>query len=100
MVNKSTDIQNLQSIIHEIDSLSQSGFSQIAAVSRMAIKTLESGAYADPTSDVIEVFKMIWSKAEDVENYINAEAEAVGCNHTSKRLQYEINKVLEANNHD
>lgn len=81
----STDIiNNLQATITFMDSLSQEGFSQIAAIANLAILAIEKKTAAAGglpfLSDVVHALRVISGKAEDIESCINCEAEKVGCN--------------------
>lgn len=68
-------------IITDIDSLSQQGFGQIAAIARLALVAMESPETCRHPEYLAHAFEVIWSIAEDVQNCINAQAEEVGCNY-------------------
>ena len=73
--------QQLRNAVTEIDTMAQGAFSEIAAIAKLALATLETpAAYIDPESMAI-LLNAIWGKAIDAENYINVEAEGVGCNY-------------------
>lgn len=74
------DINRLRSVITDMDALSQSGFSNISAMAKLAIHWLESPDKSKHTEVVAQALKMIWYRADDIENCINSEAENVGCN--------------------
>lgn len=91
MANTNEEITNLQIAITDMDCFSQEGFSKIATIARLTIKALESGACVNPMDDVINVLRVIWSKADDVQNLINCEAEDVGCNYRREAINPEAN---------
>lgn len=82
------ELEKLRNKIRELDCLSQSAFSQIAALAKLALKSLE---VPDPHGHNLEslarAFEMIWTTAETTENNINGEAEEVGCHFIDERLQ-------------
>lgn len=77
----SASIERLRDAITEIDSMSQSAFSEIATIAKLALASLEKPeAYKNPEA-MAHVLQAIWGKALDAENYINCIAEQVGCNY-------------------
>ena len=67
--------------VESMDGLSQDGFSEIAAIAKLALAWLEKpDAYRhmDVTANALSA---IWGKAEDIQNCINSQAEEVGCNY-------------------
>ena len=74
------EIKRLRLAITDIDSLSQSGFSDISAIAKMALLWLEHPDKAKHTDVISQALKLIWYRADDSENSINCEAEQVGCN--------------------
>lgn len=75
------DTQDLRETIHNIDALSQGGFSEIAAVAGLALSRLEKPEGLLDLEDIAYALLAIRNKARDIENFINAEAESVGCNY-------------------
>lgn len=76
--------EQLRGVITDMDALAQGGFGQIASMARLARLALEQpGTYASASGmDAIAgVLAAIQSKAEDIDNCLNALAEGVGCNH-------------------
>jgi hypothetical protein len=69
--------QHPHSTISDIVGLSESGFSEIAAVARLAIIALDADPQAH-AADVISALNLIWGHAERVENCILSEANAAG----------------------
>lgn len=94
------DIEELQSVITQIDSYSQESFSEIATLARLTIKAIESGTCVNPLDDTLNVLRMIWGKADDIRNLINCEAEGVGCNYISETTKQKIKEALEVSSHD
>jgi len=83
----STD--DLKQVITSIDSFSQQGFSEIAAIARLAISASES-TQQTPTvpSDIISILHLIQGISSDIQNSINYEAETVDCNFKSGDLSH------------
>jgi hypothetical protein len=75
---KEPTIKELGAAINMMDCLSQDGFSQISAIAKLALKSLESPDGHRHISDVFSALEAIVSKADDVQNIINSEAECVG----------------------
>lgn len=82
--SKSNDIRRLQAAVYDIDALSQCGFSEISGIAKLALVALEHpDGYLHPEI-IAQAFSAIWSKAENIENCINSEAEEVGCNYSDQ----------------
>ena len=73
--------EQLCTVINEIDSASQSAFGAIAALCRLALASLETSEGVQDIESLAQLFDVIRDKAMDTENYINAEAEGVGCHY-------------------
>ena len=71
----------LRAAIIDMDALSQSGFSEISAVARLALLSFENPESYQHPELVIQALRSIWGKADDIENCINGRAEEVGCNY-------------------
>lgn len=72
--------RDMRAVINTIDSLSQEGFSSIAAIASLALLAMEKSSVGN-TENVIQALRTIRGKALEIENCINAEAETVGCNY-------------------
>lgn len=83
---KSADVIKLHNTIELLDSLSQEGFSQIAAIAGLALAAMQTQAGNDLEA-IAYALQAIKSKARDIENCINAEAEQVGCNYKDVGVQ-------------
>lgn len=70
-------IPQLRDAIVLMDSLSQTGFSEIASIARMALVYLEQSNRS--IDDIANALSAIQSRAEDIMNSINCQAEEVGC---------------------
>ena len=68
-------------VINNIDCASQSSFSTIAALCRLALASLDTSEGVQDIESLANVFDVILDKAVEAENYINAEAEGVGCHY-------------------
>lgn len=89
-------IEQLREAVTEIDSMSQTAFTEIATIASLALDLLETPrAYKDP--EILAcVFKSILGKAKDAENYINCMAESVACNHQDPALHRRYEAVRNA----
>ena len=76
------DVQHLQVAVETMDLLSQDGFSEISSIAKLALISLEAPAGYQHIDNIATALKAIRSKAEDMQNCINVEAEKVGCNYT------------------
>ncbi|MCO6427121.1 hypothetical protein [Nitrosomonas communis] len=77
-----TDIEiKLRFTLFNIDALSQDGLSEISSISRLALASLETPEGYRHMDDIANALRAIWSKAEDIQGCINAQAEDVGCNY-------------------
>lgn len=79
MSAKSADIKNLQAAVRDMDSVAREGLSEIAAIAKLALSAMESPTDYPAQETIAKIFSAIWSKAENIENCIYAEAESVGC---------------------
>ena len=73
--------EQLCTVINSIDCASQSACSAIAALCRLALASLETSEGVQDIESLAQFFDVIRDKAMDTENYINAEAEGVGCHY-------------------
>ena len=73
--------KQLCTVINEIDSASQSAFGAIAALCRLALASLETSEGVQDIESLAQFFDVLRDKAIETENYINAEAEGVGCHY-------------------
>lgn len=89
-----TPYERLRETIESIDSLSQSGFSEIAAIADLALTALKTpDGYRDP-QNIAYAFQVIRDKARDIENCINVVAGHVSCNY--KDTDLELRRVARA----
>lgn len=76
-----TDVQRLQAAVNDMDALAQQGFSEISAIARLVLLALKSpDGYRHPEL-IVRALRVIWGKADDIQDCINARAEDVGCHH-------------------
>jgi hypothetical protein len=73
------EIKGLKRAITQIDELSTNGFSEIAAVAKMALAWMETPRGYNDTEVLAAALKTIWEKADTTENSISYEADQVGC---------------------
>ena len=76
---EAASLKNLRGAVKSIDALAQGGFGEIIAIAKLALAYLESAAGYQHPETVALALRAIWGKAEQIEDTINAEAEAVGC---------------------
>lgn len=71
----------LRDAVTEMDSMSQTAFTEIATFAKLALGLLETPrAYKDPEA-LACLLQSIWGRAKDAENYNNCIAEGVGCSY-------------------
>ncbi|MDR1968286.1 MAG: hypothetical protein LBQ32_06275 [Burkholderiaceae bacterium] len=75
------EVRRLRAAVETMDSLSQEGFSEIAAIAKLALISLKTPEGYRHLDGIAYAIGAIRSKAQDVENCINSEAEGVGCNY-------------------
>lgn len=75
------DIEKLRAAVTDMDCLSQGGFSEIAAIAKLALASLEHPDGYLHSENIAHALRAIWVKADEVENCINYNAEEVGCNY-------------------
>lgn len=78
------EVEELRAAIDLMDNLSQEGLSEITAIAKLALLSLESPDSYRHLDNIAHALKAIWSKANDTQDSINGEAERVGCNHVDK----------------
>lgn len=76
-----SEIKKLRDMIQLLDNYSQHGLSQISAIARLALLSLETPDGYLHRDEIAKAFEAIHEKAEYLEDCINAEAENVGCNY-------------------
>ena len=78
----SSNLRDLQIAIADIDSMSQSAFSEIVSIARLALHALERPeTYLYGMDAIAAALSAICGKAQEGELYINAMAGDVGCNY-------------------
>lgn len=95
------DVKRLQGVIGDMDSLSQAGFSEISAIARLALVALETPEGRSDMEIIAQALISIHSKACDIENVINYQAEEVGCNYRNPNTarRYAAARALREVNH-
>ncbi len=76
--------EKLRATIQNLDCLSQEGFTQISAIAKLILTTMESPTCGHDLEDIACALRVIWGKADDIQNAINCDAEAVGCNYVDE----------------
>jgi hypothetical protein len=89
-------IEQLRATVTDIDSMSQTAFTEIATFAKLALDLLESPhSYQDP--EILAcVLESICGKAQDAENYINGMAEGVACNHKDQAMHRRFEAMRKA----
>lgn len=77
----------LREAITSIDEMAQHAFGEIAAISQLALASLETPVGYSTNDHMFCVLTAIANKAGDIENCINSVAEDVGCNYKDLALQ-------------
>mgnify|MGYP000004573891 CR=1 FL=1 len=75
------EVQKLRNAVELMDCLSQSGFSEISSIAKLALYHLETSDGYRHLDNIVNALKAIWGKADDIQNCTNSEAEQVGCNY-------------------
>lgn len=97
--SKSNDIKRLHAAVYDMDCLAQGGFSEIAAIAKLAMVALETqDGYLHP-ENIANALRTIWGKAYDIENCINDTAEEVGCNYVDPHTKLRHEAQLAARAH-
>lgn len=78
---KTRTIEGLSQTLELVDSVSQDAFSRIRSTCAVVLLAMEQHTRPIDTEDPAQLFKQIEQTAEEAENFINAEAESLGCNH-------------------
>ncbi|WP_370306174.1 hypothetical protein [Sinimarinibacterium flocculans] len=84
MSTEQKDIRALENALSNIDAMSQSGFSRIAAMAKLALLSLETPQGYNHVSEIGTVLQAIVYIARETEDEINAAAECHGCNYIDK----------------
>lgn len=74
----------LRDTVTEIDGYAQSGFSQIQALAKLALVSMELPASHHSSDAIAHILDVIAGIAMDFENCINCSAENVGCNYVDE----------------
>ena len=76
------EVAELREKVSIMDGYSQEGFGQIAALSSLALGSMEDpDAYLENVARALQTINYI---AHDIENLINTEAESVGCQYVDE----------------
>ncbi|MDR0273980.1 MAG: hypothetical protein LBI48_01295 [Burkholderiaceae bacterium] len=80
----SGEVDKLRTAVMNMDSLSQQGCDEIAAIAGLALTCFETTEGYRRLDDVAIALGAIRRKANDTMDCINGEAEGVGCNYVDK----------------
>lgn len=81
---QSVSIQTLKDSVEFMDCLSQTGFTRVGTIARLALLAMETPEGARDLDSIADALQAIWEAASDMKDSINAEAESVGCNHVDE----------------
>ncbi|MFT3818278.1 MAG: hypothetical protein QM750_11700 [Rubrivivax sp.] len=71
----------LRATVEFMDGLSQDGFSQIATIAKLVLKSMEAPEGNTDLGAIAVALQAIWSMAEHMESCVSSTAEQVGCGH-------------------
>lgn len=77
-------IDALRSTLELVDSVSQDAFSRIGSLCKVALLAMEQQGRPVDIEDLAQILKQIEQASGEAENYINSEAESLGCNYKDK----------------
>lgn len=77
-------VRDLRSAVEFMDALSYEGFSEIAAIARLALTALERPEGYESPERIAQALQCIVSKADYIQDGINSQAEQVGCNYVDE----------------
>ncbi|VVE14981.1 hypothetical protein PIN31115_02826 [Pandoraea iniqua] len=95
-MSEQSTIHDLRTAIIDMDALSQSGFREIRAISKLALMALETPNGQRSVEEMAMAFETIWGLCESCEGSINAHAEQVGCAHENHRFHGRLKAASEA----
>ena len=91
------EIKELEEAIQAMDRLSQGGFSEISAIAKLCLMSLESPRGYLHMEILATAFQAISDKAYEAQAMINCEAERTGCNYTDPAYMRRFRAVAQAN---
>ncbi len=94
--DRSANIQKLQNTIIDLDALAYSGFSRIAALSRITLAAMETSLPYRFPENIVAVLKTIQELAEITSDGINYNAEETGCTYRDDCAQKRSKAYQEA----
>lgn len=77
-------LKSLRTAINEIDGYSQTGFSEVASIAKLALRALETPGGQQDIDSIAHALSAICARASDFSNLINSTAESVGCNYVDE----------------
>lgn len=88
------ELKKLQNTVRDMDAMSQEAAGQISALAKMLLTNLQSIARPVDLELIATMLELIWSKAEILENDINASAESVGCEYVDEERRARTSALL------
>ena len=94
----SEEVRKLRMTVLDMDALAQEGFDRIAAISLLAIDSLESPGAINAINAItlLHALRAINYTAQDMLNCIGTQAEDVGCGHVDKGAMRVLDKLFPA----
>lgn len=83
-------IDALRSTLELVDSVSQDAFRRIRSLCAVTLLAMEQQGKTLDMEHLAQVLKQIEQASDEAHNYINSEAEGVGCNYKDERWHRRI----------
>ncbi|MBN3788314.1 hypothetical protein [Burkholderia sp. Ac-20353] len=91
-----SELCKLHRVINDIDSMCQIQLGQISALSTSMLRGMETQEFWRHPSNITELVGLVMYLADDLMNYVNATAEAVGSNYVDEIERARESRVLAA----
>lgn len=91
----SADATKLRSTLEFVDCLAQGGFSEVAAIAKLALQSLEHPDGYRHLDNIVHALNAIWGKAEHIQSCISSEAERAGCSYVddAERRRFDARRI-------
>lgn len=90
------DVERLKEALDDIDSMCQIQLDQIQSVVNVMFRAMETPAFWGAPTLLQDLLALVQYLAGDLQNYVNAAAENVGCNHIDKAERARSGRVSAA----
>ena len=87
-MSATVNVEALRHTVTDMDCLAHGGFSEIAAIARLALRLLETprGHSGGGYDDIAKALEVIENRAVDADNAVNSLAEHVGCHYVDTAM--------------